>query len=96
MDRTSEGRFQDSIFSKLNPKFWYAWESWKHARRIFNYPIDAWHLAKSGMWTSVSLGAVMYHRAGPIFPHWILDFILIGIVILLTFNTFYNHIFKKP
>jgi len=96
MDRISEGRFQKSIFKNLNPKFWYAWESWKYAKKIFNYPLDAWHLAKSLMWTSVSLGAIVYYKTGPIFPYWPLDFVTIGLVIMLTFNTFYNHIFKKP
>lgn len=96
MDTIDEGHFQYSIFRNLNPKFWYRWESWKWAKHIANYPLDAWHLAKSLMWTCVSLGAVSYHKAGPIFPFWPLDFVIIGILIMLTFNVFYNHIFKKP
>lgn len=95
MDTIEEGHFSNSIFRNLNQKFWYKQESWKYARKIFNYPIDAWHLAKSLMWTSVSLGAVIYYRFGPIFNP-ILDFLTIGFLIMLTFNVFYNHIFKKP
>lgn len=96
MDTIDEGHFGNSIFRNLNQKFWYRPESWKWAKKIFNYPVDAWHIAKSLMWTSVSLGAVVYHKLGPIFPHWPLDFATIGLVIMLTFNVFYNHIFKKP
>lgn len=96
MDTIDEGHFTNSIFRNLNQKFWYRRESWKYAKRIFNYPLDAWHLAKSSMWTCVSLGAITYYKMGPIFPYWPLDFATIGFVIILTFNTFYNHIFKKP
>src|ERR1044072_4898033 len=84
MDSIEEGHFQNSIFSKLDPKFWYKWESWKWAKTIFGYRFDAWHIAKSLMWTSVSLGAVMYGLNGPIFSPWPLDFLAIGLLIMLT------------
>lgn len=96
MDTIEEGHFTNSIFSDWNQKFWFKWESWKYAKKIFGYPVDAWHIAKSLMWTCVSLGAVIYHRSDPIFPYWPLDFATIGLVIMLAFNVFYNHIFKKP
>lgn len=92
MDTIEEGHFSNSIFRNWNPKFWYKWQSWKYAKKIFNYPLDAWHIAKSLMWTFVSLGVVMYQE---IFNPY-LDFATIGLVIMLTFNVFYNHIFKKP
>jgi hypothetical protein len=96
MDTIDEGHFGNSIFKEWNPKFWYKWQSWKYAKKIGNYPLDAWHIAKSLMWTCVSLGAIVYYRTGPIFPYWPLDFTAIGLTIMLTFNLFYNHIFKKP
>lgn len=96
MDSIDEGHFSNSIFRNLDQKFWYRRESWKYAKKILNYPIDAWHLAKSSMWSCVSFGAIVYYKTGPIFLHWPLDFVTIGLVIMLTFNTFYNHIFKKP
>jgi hypothetical protein len=96
MDTIDEGHFGNSIFRNMNPKFWYKAESWKWAKKIGGYPLDAWHLAKSLMWICVSLGAVVYHYFGSIFPFWPLDFGAIGLVIMLTFNIFYNHIFKKP
>jgi len=95
MDSVDEGHFSNSIFRNWNPRFWYRWESWKYAKRIFSYPVDAWHLAKSLMWTSISLGAIAYHKYGPMFNSY-LDFLIIGLIIMLTFNVFYNHIFKKP
>lgn len=95
MDTIEEGKFGNSIFSKLDPKFWYKWQSWKYAKKIFNYTVDAWHLAKSGWWTCFSIIGVVYKATGPIFPHWTLDFIAIGLTAMLTFNTFYNKIFKR-
>ena len=86
----------DTKFKNWNPKFWYKDESWKYAKRIGGYPLDAWHLSKSLWWSSMVGGAIVYYFAGPIFPHWILDFATLGLVPMLTFNLFYNHIFKKP
>lgn len=96
MDTIEEGRFGNSIFKKWDPKFWYKWQSWKYAKKIFKYPVDAWHLAKSGWWISFSIIGIAYKASGPIFPHWLLDFGAIGLTAMLTFNLFYNHIFRKP
>ena len=96
MDTIEEGHFGNSIFRNWDPRFWYKWQSWKYAKKIFNYPIDAWHIVKSLWWTCFALTPILYVVSGPIFPHWILDFLVIGLVPMLTFNVFYNHIFKKP
>jgi hypothetical protein len=93
MDTISEGRFGRSIFKDWDPRFWYDWQSWKYAKKIFNYPLDAWHIAKSLMWASCGAAALTYE---PIFPYWWLNLGVIGTTIILTFNLFYNHIFRKP
>lgn len=93
MDALEEGHFQTSIFRNLNQKFWYKSESWKHAKRIFGYPIDAWHLSKSAM--IICLLAIAANYITP-FPYYWLNFISLGGMWNLLFNVFYNHIFKKP
>lgn len=95
MDTIEEGRFGRSVFKDLDPKFWYKWQSWKYAKRIGNYPIDAWHIAKSLWWCCVPATAIAYYFTGPMF-NWILDFPVMGFTAMVTFNLFYNHIFRKP
>jgi hypothetical protein len=41
--------FLNSKLKRLNPKFWYKRESWKYAKKVFNYKVDGWHLCKSAM-----------------------------------------------
>lgn len=96
MDTIEEGHFTNSIFKNWDQKFWFKYQSWKYAKKIGGYPLDAWHIAKSLWWTSVVGGAIAYFYTGPIFSPWVLDFIILGLVPMLTFNVFYNHIFKKP
>lgn len=90
MDRISEGRFGYSIFSKLDPKFWYAWESWKHAKKVFNYPIDAWHIGKSCMILCLGL-AVWFHRE----PKELWEPPVYWALWVIVFNLSYNHLLKR-
>lgn len=89
MDRLENETFFTSIFKHENERFWYKRESWKYAKRVFNYKIDGWHLAKSAMIICLCLAIVFYT---PMFG-WI-DFVLFGLLWNLTFNIFYNRIFK--
>lgn len=89
MDRIENENFYTSVFRKKNPKFWYKRESWKYTKKIFGYKLDAWHLAKSGMIVSFCLAIVFYI---PVFG--LIDFVLFGLIWNLTFNLFYNHLFK--
>lgn len=83
--------FNTSIFRGLNKGFWCKVNS---ANTTFipltHYKVDAWHLSKSAMIIFWAL-AIIYYK--PFIP--ILDFLVIGSVWNLTFNTFYNHIFKS-
>lgn len=50
MDATENApNFNESIFKRLSQKFWLKEVSWKAAKKIFGYKLDAWHLAKSCM-----------------------------------------------
>ena len=104
----SSFHYSKSIFNKLNPKFWDGSISWKskyidwdngdkRRKKLFNiidYPVqltDSFHLFKSLMIVLMVLAIVLYK---PLFSIWI-DFISIGIIWNLTFNFFYNVIFKR-
>ena len=91
MDRIENENFYVSIFSKLNEKFWYKRESWKHAKKTFGYKWDAWHITKSLMIICLCLAIVMYKS---VFNIWI-EFIVLGLIWNGSFNLFYNRILKK-
>lgn len=104
----SSFHYDNSIFNKLNRKFWDGSISWKNKyidydkgdkRRkkifgLFNYPVqltDSWHLFKSLMIVFLITSIVLYK---PLFGQ-LIDFISMGILWNLTFNFFYNVIFKR-
>lgn len=89
MDLLDE-RFESSIFKKLNPKFWSKAVSSQHAKRVFGYKIDAWHLTKSTVIILLCLAAVLYKPCTT--P--LIDFIIMGAAWNLPFNLFYNRIFQ--
>lgn len=86
MDLIENENISRSIFSKLDPKFWYKRESWKYAYKFGGYKLDAWHLLKSTM--ICLLAAAVALNSVPS----ILMFIWFGAVWNLSFNLFYNHI----
>lgn len=49
-----------SIFKDLDPNFWNPDVSWKTAKTIFAYKLDAWHLFNSGMIFFFMLAVVFY------------------------------------
>lgn len=93
IDTLEEGHFSNSIFKNLDPKFWSKSESWKYAKKIIGYPVDAWHLGKSAMIFCLA-GAIM--EGYEAFPISILNFLSLGLAWNLVFDLFYNYIFKKP
>lgn len=90
MDVVENENFFKSVFSNKNQKFWYKRESWKFAKKVFNYKIDAWHIFKSLMVINLCISVVFY---SPMFG--IFDFILFGALWNLIFNIFYNKILKS-
>lgn len=95
MDTVEEENFSNSIFSKLNPKFWYKRESWKHVEPILGYRPDAWHLAKSLMILCLVASIILYREAPAFRVEWWLDVIIAGIVWNFVFWLFYHKIFER-
>lgn len=88
-----ETAFEKSIFSKLNPKWWCKSISWEYVKflPLTKYRPDAWHLAKSSMVVFIVLAVVV---AAPV-SHPVPHFVLLGLIWNMSFNLFYNHIFRK-
>jgi hypothetical protein len=85
MDAFENENFFESIFKNWNQKFWYKRESWKYAKKIGGYHVDAWHLSKSLMVLCVVL-ALSFGYAS----YWWLA----AIIWNLSFKIFYNWLFK--
>jgi hypothetical protein len=83
--------FNDSVFYKLNPKFYSKMDSSEHARRILNYKIDFWHLCKSGMLCCLLATPFCYN----ILIQPIVDYVIFGITYNIVFEQFYSRILKK-
>jgi hypothetical protein len=80
--------FGVSIFKKKKPSFWNPEVSWKEAKRIGGYKLDAWHMFKSGMIVLLCVCPLFY---APVI-HPSLDWMLAGLVWNCVFNIFYNRI----
>lgn len=100
MDATENENFHESIFKKLPQQFWYKRESWKYAKKIFGYRIDAWHLSKSFMVVFMSFAIYfeqfsnqIWHTSNDILNIGI-DVVIAGVLWNLSFVLFYHHIFK--
>lgn len=90
MDAWENENFHESIFKNWNQKFWYKRESWKYARKIFGYRLDAWHIAKSCMVICIGLAIGFMDL-----PHqWWVKLITIGVIWNVVFVTVYHYLFK--
>lgn len=89
MDSVENEHIHDTIFSKLNPSFWYKRESWDKAKKIFGYKFDAWHLSKSAMIVCFITG--FYFAYG---FEWYY-FPIGGVVWNAVFNLFYSVVWKR-
>lgn len=89
-----DNHFSISVFNKKNPAFWDGQQSWKTAKRIFNYPVDAKHLASSGMIVMMCLSTCIaqFSQFQIKFLNWWEQLIACGIIWIIVFNTFFNHI----
>ena len=100
MDAWENENFFESVFKNWDQRFWYKRESWKYARKIFDYRIDGWHLAKTLMVVSVAFAVYTEQFSDQIWHTGILlldifiDVLVAGIVWNLGFNLFYHVIFK--
>jgi hypothetical protein len=93
MADTLQHHFDSSIFKNLNPKWWNPAESWEHVGFIplTEYRADGWHLANSGMIIFFTLAASIHE---PYFK-WYIELPAGGAIVIMSFNLFYNRIFRK-
>lgn len=86
---TLADHFDTSIFKNKRHQFWDKAISSDHAKRVFNYKIDAWHLANSLMIVAFITG--IYFKP----PYeWYYFIPAAGTLFNMVFNTFYNKIFR--
>ena len=88
-----ETAFEKSIFYKLNPKWWCKSISWEYVKFLpfTKYRPDAWHLAKSSMVICIVLALVFAKPEVAKLPY----FVILGLTWNVSFNLFYNHIFRR-
>lgn len=102
MDLVENENFGQSIFSKLNPKFWYKRESWFAAPDIGKYSLDAWHIAKSIVFFSLGLSCSLLYFEGQRIQYtnnlWLnagIDLAIRGILWNGVFKLFYHKLFRS-
>jgi hypothetical protein len=81
--------FDTSVFKRYKRAFWDKNYSADFAKRIFNYKVDAWHLANSFM-------IVCFVASAPFTPpvEWYYFIPAAGFLYIVVFNLFYNKIFR--
>jgi hypothetical protein len=84
MDIMENENFFSSRLSKLNQKFWYKRESWKHAKKVFGWKFDSWHVAKSLM-VMVLLWAA---------AESVIQWLILGAIWNITFSITYKFLKK--
>lgn len=89
-DRVENENFYNSVFRDMNERFWYKRTSWKYAKKIFGWKLDAWHISKS-------LCIICFLCASYYSPPFPLP-VLVGFGggwYVLAFNLFYNQILYR-
>jgi len=84
--------FNGSIFKNRNPNFWNKDVSWNHAKKVFGYKFDAWHLSKS-MMIVLLVFAICTHFT-PIYKWWA-DIFILGFAWNISFDIFYYLLKSK-
>jgi hypothetical protein len=87
--------YDTSVFKMKDRKFWDPSISWSYAKYfpLTKYKIDAWHLANSGMILCWCAALATVYTVYVRYPWWAI-FIGAGLVFNLSFNLFYNKIFR--
>jgi hypothetical protein len=90
MDSIENEHVYATIFKNKNPAFWHKRYSWDKAKKIGGWKFDAWHVAKSLMIFSLCAAVVFYKQI------WnpLIDYSIAGGTWIITFNLFYNRVFK--
>lgn len=94
MDSVENEHITQTVFKKLNPKWWYKRESWKHVKFLpfTKYRPDAWHLAKSLLLLCIGAMVSLYV---PLTKWWYIDALICGAIITASFVLFYDYLLKK-
>jgi hypothetical protein len=96
MDSVENEHIWDTKFAKYKDKpvfnnFIYKRESWRLARKIFEWKFDLWHTCKSAMIACMVIAIVAYR---PMFEWWA-DFAILSLLWLIVFNLMYNKVLKS-
>jgi len=87
---TLDHHFDTSIFRDKPRKWFDPNVIVKSAPKIFNYPLDVWHLANSGMIGCFILAAIFNDTQ----TAWYWQLAIDGTLFVVVFNSFYNKIFR--
>lgn len=96
MDAFENENFFESIFKNWNQKVWYKRESWKHAKRVFSFKLDAWHMSKAFMIICMSMCFAIQIYIESVQPDFIdvaIRICYFGTIWNFTFWLFYHKIF---
>lgn len=94
--QTVDHHYSTSVFKNLNPNFWNGQVSFTTARKIFGYPVDAFHLSMTVMVVICMMAAVFCQH--PVWTweigllKWYYQIGVVGIVWIIIFNIFFNKI----
>jgi hypothetical protein len=91
MDLVENENISSSVFANLEQKFWYKRESWKHARKIFGWKFDAWHVFKSKLVVYATISIVSYIN---IVNPWV-DVLIYGAIWNAVFTLFYHKLLRR-
>ena len=84
--------FDTSVFRRRNTAFWNPLHRDNdYVKRVFSYPLDAWHISNSLMIICFALATVF----NDLKYEWYWQVSGIGVVFMLTFGIFYNKILRR-
>lgn len=90
----NEPNYDESIFKKLDKQYWCKSFSWQNNRKIFNYHIDPWHIAKSLMIVFFGVAIIWFNMPVTKWYYWVIYIIAYGALWNFTFWLFYHKIFQ--
>ena len=91
MDATeTDVKFNQSIFSHLNKKFWLKSVSWQYAMKIGGWKADFWHICKSLMIICFAFSIAFMDLS----HQWWVKFITVGVLWNIVFVVVYHKLLK--
>lgn len=90
----NEPNYNESIFKKLDKKYWCKEFSWQNGRKIFGYHLDPWHIAKSCMIICFGMAIIFFNLQTLKWHDYAFHICIYGGVWNITFWLFYHKIFS--